>query len=148
MDSKLLIDGESPLEMFVGVIVACMPAASYTFRQLLPYYDTVKSKFHMSRTLPLPHLSSTKTSHNNGHALGGVSVRGRTLVDPSDQKKSSSGHRRYYKNLGDLESILPHSHLQTHIHRGDDTDNLEDGHIHMTYEMQQSVFQEGKGCSL
>ena len=126
--------------MFVGVTVACMPAASHTCRHLLPYYEILKSKFHMPGTLHLPHHSSrSRDSPKSGYDLRGDSARGRTLVDSPEKKKGSSGHRKYYENLSDMEIILPHNSLRTHIHRGDDNDILEDGHIHMTYEMQQSV---------
>ena len=58
-------------------------------------------------------------------------------MDPFEGRKNPFDHMKFYENLSDMESTLPNDKdHQSRIHQGGDIDKLEDGHGHMTYEMQ------------
>ena len=124
------------VELFVGIMVVCMPSASHTCRQLLPSYKVLKSKVSRFNAFHLFQLSSTKSSYS----LERAPVQGRPQIDPSERRKSSFDRGKYYENLSDIESILPQGQdLQMHIYRSSENGTIADGHMPMIHGMQRSV---------
>lgn len=119
------VDEESSLvEMFVGIICACMPAAAHTCRHHLPSYDCV------STTLRSRYESLGKGLRRTNPTSSLLSKRG------SRDVKTPRGAYEGYYNLGRLQRDLPFpaKSLQTYGR----TDDLNYDGIHLTYEMQQT----------
>lgn len=115
------------LEMFVGIICACMPAASHTWQHHLPSSDSFK--YHLR-----------PRNGTSGLKLGGTNPTPSSVAEsnPRDVKTSRGVHEGYV-NLDVLEHELPRpvKPLQTFIYSGRPDDLNHDG-INLTYEMQQS----------
>lgn len=125
---RALADGNpSLLEMFVGIICACMPAASHTWQHHLPSYDSFK--YHLRAR-----------NGTSGLKLGGTNPTPSSFAEnnPRDVKTSRGVHEGYV-NLDVLGHELPRpvKPLQTFIYSGRPDDLNHDG-INLTYEMQQS----------
>lgn len=112
----------SLLEMFVGIMCACMPAAAHTGRHHLPSYDCV------STTLRSHYESLGKGLRRSNPISSSLSQR-----DFRDVKTPRGVYEGYY-NLGGLQRDLqePAKSLQTY----GKTDDLGHDGIHLTYEMK------------
>ena len=112
------------VEMFVGIVCACMPSAAQTCRHHLPHYRSLKTRVYFQL-----------------HALrSGI----RRIQNPDDYS-NSGGHPETTSTAGpypDLQSykLAKHSDLtqtkgiRTFIHGGLRGDIESDG-IHLTYDM-------------
>ena len=114
----------SLLEMFAGIICACMPAAANTCHRYLPSYDSFKKKLQVQfRSL-------------------GLKDRGSDPLFPQGTFRGIKKFRSVRERYVDLEAPerpmpIPTKSLRTFIHHGSPDDVDHDG-IHLTYEMQQS----------
>ena len=120
--------GPSLLEMFVGIICACMPAAVHICHHYLPSYDSLKENLQIRyRSLALKHRSTDPSfPESTSHGI----------------KTSRSVHEGYV-NLERPELPMPvpvkslwTKSLWTFAHPGSPGDFDHDG-IPLTYEMQQ-----------
>ena len=114
----------SDLEIFAGIICACMPAAAHTCHRHLPSYDSLKKNLQVRyRSLGLKDRSKDPSfPESTSHGI----------------KTSRSVHEGYVNlETHELPMAVPAKSLSTFIHRGSPDDVDHDG-IHLTYEMQQT----------
>lgn len=114
----------SLLEMFVGIICACMPAAANMCHRLLPSYDSLKKNLQTRyRSLDLK-SRSTRPSVPKSTSRG--------------IETSRSVHEGYVSlEAPELPMPVPAKSLRTFIHNRS-PDDVEHDSIHPTYEMQQT----------
>ena len=114
----------SLLEMFVGIICACMPAAANTCHRHLPSYDSLKKNLRVHYRLLGRKDRSTGPffPESTSHAI----------------KTSRSVHEGYVSlDAPQLPMPVPAKSPWTFINRGN-TGKFDHDGIHRTYEMQQA----------
>lgn len=120
-------DTTSLLEMFVGIICACMPAAAHTCHHHLPSYDSFKNI-----------LRSRYGSLQN--KLRSYSAFSSLPEDSAHDVGTSRGVHEGYGHGGTMSgrARVAAKPLQTFVQRGTTADDLNHDGIHLTYEMRQS----------
>lgn len=114
----------SLLEMFVGIICACMPAASHTYHHHLRSYESLKKDLNFR--------------------YGSLGLKGRSTEFSFPESRSHdihtsrSVHEGYFSFDTPEHSIpVPAKSVQTSF-RNEDTHGPDHGGIHLTYELQQN----------
>ena len=116
----------SLVEMFVGIMCACMPAAAHTYHHHLRSYESLKQNNLHSRYRPSTskdHSSKPLSPQSKPHAIS-----------------TSRGVHEGYVSLDALEPAMPTPHaksLDTFNRTGSHND-LDHDDIILTYELQQS----------
>ena len=130
----------STLELYTGIIVACMPAASRASHHIFPSYKIIKPK------LLHPWLFSLFTSRLQS-SVKGSSADGSKQQHPA-VRNLNIAYKSPYRDLDSFPDGIPvdegsktlNESLRTFIHGGGKDDMDNDG-IWLTYEMQQTACQ-------
>ncbi|KAK0516328.1 hypothetical protein JMJ35_000931 [Cladonia borealis] len=130
------------LELYIGIIVACMPSASCACRHLSPVYENLKASF-----LSSPFASIGPKLNRSAQALSKNNSTEHTSC--KNDGNPNVRNERPYKHLDDYKHHFPGSPnpasakiMQTFI-GGESHSGIENDGIHLTFEMQQSDYRLG-----
>lgn len=121
-------------ELNIGIIVACMPAASRACRHVSPFYKTIRSRWSKYRLFGTIGSKFKRHTQDSSRPSAGEQ-------QPSDGARFSQ--RLPYEQLEDNSIDFPGyskppaaKTVRTFI-RGEKQDEVDGDGIHLTYEMQQ-----------
>ena len=120
-------------EMFVGIIVACMPSAAHTFRHHLHTYNALKKSFNA-------HVTALRTTRR-------FTGQSSTMADKSSEETEIGHGRRTYSKLDHhmLPGSVDHDQnngVRTSIRGQRLNDNTPKAGIHLNYELQSVSRQD------
>jgi hypothetical protein len=126
------------LELDIGIIVACMPAAARACRHDSPFYEMLRSRWSISRLFGTIGSKFQRNTQDSSKPSAGEHQTSDGARNPQ---------RLPYKQLEDNLDRFP-GHLnppaaktmRTFIH-GKKQDEVDGDGIHLTYEMQQSSYR-------